>query len=348
ASAGAGRCTIFPGLNLGFLISFDVWRMLVLNLGVLEHLGQGGTPSPKCSPLVFSSKPGFFIPKQWLDGGGGKALEKPHEKGLQTQPRELRGGKIPPMPGTWPEIQPELRAGGEAPGGEKPCNCLECGKGFRYRCELIQDQVIHTGEKPYKCGECGMSFSYISYLREHQRIHTGEKPYECGKCGKCFSKRSNLRAHQVIHTGERPYTCLECGKSFGWSSDLRKHQLIHTGERPYEYPECGKRFQRSSTVIRHERIHTDERPFRCPDCGKSFNRNSTLTLHRRIHTGERPYECPQCGKSFSQRKPCECPECGKSFVQKLINGFRKITDLTSGNPFQSHKGGNWSCTKCHL
>ncbi|NXO78372.1 ZNF24 protein, partial [Sitta europaea] len=38
---------------------------------------------------------------------------------------------------------------GEKPhGGEKPHECLECGKGFRYNCELIHHQMIQTGEKP--------------------------------------------------------------------------------------------------------------------------------------------------------------------------------------------------------
>uniref|UniRef100_A0A8U7NJS4 Uncharacterized protein n=1 Tax=Corvus moneduloides TaxID=1196302 RepID=A0A8U7NJS4_CORMO len=231
---------------------------------------SSSSSSSSCVPPAAGEElSGFVIPKAWLDGGGGKAPEMPHKEGLQTQPREIQGGKSPPVLGRWPEIQGEL---GEKPqGGEKPHKCLECGKGFRWS----------------------------SSLREHQRIHTGERPYECGKCGKGVSRISCLIQHQVVHTGERPYECLDCGKSFGWSSTLRAHQRTHTGERPYECSECGKRFQRSSHLLQHERIHTDERPFHCPDCGKGFKYNSTLIRHCRIHTGERPYECPQCGKSFS-------------------------------------------------
>ena len=76
-------------------------------------LGEGGT-HPKDLSACFSPNPGFFIPKAWVDGGGRKATEIPEKEGLQTQLKELRGGKTLPEPGRRPEIQAELRAGGEA------------------------------------------------------------------------------------------------------------------------------------------------------------------------------------------------------------------------------------------
>ncbi|NWU26541.1 ZSC20 protein, partial [Dyaphorophyia castanea] len=48
---------------------------------------------------------------------------------------------------------------------------------------LVRHQKIHSGEKPYECLECGKSFSERSSLRHHQRIHTGERPYKCLECG---------------------------------------------------------------------------------------------------------------------------------------------------------------------
>lgn len=41
------------------------------------------------------------------------------------------------------------------PPGEKPCQCLICGKAFTQASSLIAHVRQHTGEKPYVCERCG-------------------------------------------------------------------------------------------------------------------------------------------------------------------------------------------------
>ncbi|XP_066886727.1 zinc finger protein 239-like [Kogia breviceps] len=87
--------------------------------------------------------------------------------------------------------------------GEKPYECLERGKRFSDRSNVITHRRIRTGERPYKCGECGESFSQSSNLIIHQRIHTGEKPYGCAECGSRFNNSSRISAGRRAHAGER-------------------------------------------------------------------------------------------------------------------------------------------------
>ncbi|NXI74627.1 ZKSC3 protein, partial [Anseranas semipalmata] len=55
---------------------------------------------------------------------------------------------------------------------------------FSDHSNLISHQKLHRGEKPYECLDCGKRFSQSTSLLAHHRIHTGEKPYVCFSCGK--------------------------------------------------------------------------------------------------------------------------------------------------------------------
>nr|XP_048674345.1 zinc finger protein 480-like isoform X13 [Caretta caretta] len=215
------------------------------------------------------------------------------------------------------------------PKEETPWHCLECGKGFIVRSQLVTHQTVHMGEKPFQCLDSGESFNKRRDLNDHGRSHTVDKPIQCVECRKCFSSKSALNSHEKSHTGERPHKCLDCGKIFTWRSALVNHQAVHTGERPHKCFDCGKSFTWKSALVNHQAIHTGKRPHKCFDCGKSFICKSYLANHQAIHTGERPHKCFDCGKSFVRRsnlvqhqaihtgeRPHKCLDCGKNFVQR--------------------------------
>ncbi|XP_068115129.1 zinc finger protein 271-like [Hyperolius riggenbachi] len=177
-------------------------------------------------------------------------------------------------------------------------SCKDCGKSFTRKSTLAKHVKSHSGEKPYSCSTCGKSFNSRRSLVLHQQTHTGEKPFMCSECGNCFAQKMGLMKHQRVHTGEKPFSCAECGKCFTQKHSLVIHQRTHSGEKPYSCPDCGRRFSRSALLTTHQRIHSGEKPYTCSACGKSFRHNSTFIIHQRSHTGERPYSCSVCGKCY--------------------------------------------------
>ncbi|XP_041961048.1 zinc finger protein 205-like isoform X2 [Alosa sapidissima] len=207
----------------------------------------------------------------------------------------------------------DLTRDSDAPTGERPYHCPQCGKSFSRENILKQHLWRHSGPRRHHCLQCGKSFTHVGNLKVHQRTHTGERLYPCAQCGKSFTHEGKLRTHQRIHTGERPYQCAQCGKSFTQKGNLKTHQRTHTGERPYRCQQCGQGFHREYNLKLHQHVHAAERPWQCAQRGKRFADVGYLRRHQRIPAGEKPYRCGQCDESFTlqhQLKQHQCTHIG--------------------------------------
>eukprot|EP00484_Ammonia_sp_Unknown_P020562 CAMPEP_0197044250 /NCGR_PEP_ID=MMETSP1384-20130603/20350_1 /TAXON_ID=29189 /ORGANISM="Ammonia sp." /LENGTH=588 /DNA_ID=CAMNT_0042475677 /DNA_START=250 /DNA_END=2013 /DNA_ORIENTATION=+ len=72
-----------------------------------------------------------------------------------------------------------------------PANRRKTNKYILYNAELDS----------YQCTECGKLYKYICNLRSHSKIHT-DNAYVCEYCDKKFGRKGNYIEHKRIHTGE--------------------------------------------------------------------------------------------------------------------------------------------------
>ncbi|XP_026517919.1 zinc finger protein 436-like [Terrapene carolina triunguis] len=74
------------------------------------------------------------------------------------------------------------------------------------RCKSTALPKHRAAERPYRCLDCGRTFSRRANLLSHRCGHTDEQPYRCSYCGKSFSLRFNLAMHRRVHAGKRRNT----------------------------------------------------------------------------------------------------------------------------------------------
>lgn len=60
--------------------------------------------------------------------------------------------------------------------GEKPYQCLQCGKRFIHYSSFNMHMLMHDDVRLKKCDVCGLALRSSSHLSRHMRVHTGKTP----------------------------------------------------------------------------------------------------------------------------------------------------------------------------
>ncbi|XP_037309683.2 zinc finger protein 1035 [Pungitius pungitius] len=190
--------------------------------------------------------------------------------------------------------------------GEKPYRCLECGKAFKKRANLIGHKIVHR--RRIQCTVCQKIFPTVGDLIQHRSSHLKRGMLQCPDCPLQFQYPAHLLRHVDSHkrrenrtsqlrerpslkpqeslesvkepTGPKQLECSLCKEVFEDAQLLRKHCLAHiSGSSLNQCPFCKADFSNRRYLLRHMIKHTGDAPFSCANCGRQFYRYLYLKLH---------------------------------------------------------------------
>ena len=243
--------------------------------------------------------------------------------------------------------------------------CSYCHKGFNKVFDLTQHTRSHTGEKPYQCVICGRGFAQKSNVKKHMATHKvwpkghrtlpkesagtdlegseavvqasdsrdasanedafvsqtgreseGQAALEVG-AGKEEEEAEPLvrkvAATQLKDSSRREqisvsncYECPYCAATSTTYPTFKTHLRQHQTEKCYRCiaPSCSKMFQELEDFLEHTAEHKD-RLFRCHLCSSKFSDLSQLNLHSYTHltdeqTREKQvFQCEKCKNKYT-------------------------------------------------
>ena len=179
--------------------------------------------------------------------------------------------------------------------GQHPiCRCVDCGRTFMTRHQLLTHMEVHNPFKPYLCQDCGVSFCSAGSLWRHIGLRHSEprspKIFTCADCSMSFTYKDHLIYHMYTHTGTKPFVCDVCGKSFTRKENLQQHAVIHSDVKPFKCHLCNRGFSWKSHLTAHLRVHAGVKPHKCEHCDSAFGQRSCLRLHMKsVHKTDLPY-----------------------------------------------------------